>query len=92
MFEPFDVNRYCQELSRSEVLSARLIGWTGRWSLFGSFILCCQCLSAQTVDDAGRPFQHLQTCSAAGMGNYPWEELKKVLAAVAEPAHDDPVS
>jgi len=92
MYEVLDVNRYCQELSKSDVLSARLIGWTGRWSLFGSFILCCQCLNAQTVDDAGRPFQHLDSCSATGMGNYPWEELKEVLAVVSSPAHKDPMS
>lgn len=80
MPDPIDVNAYCQELSHSDVLSERLIGWTGRWSLFGSFVLCCQCLNAQSVDDAGRPFQHMDGCSASSTGNYPWEELMEVVA------------
>jgi hypothetical protein len=82
----FDVNSYCQHLSKSEVLSARLIGWTGRWSLYGSFVLCCQCLSLQAVDDASEPFKHLKGCSASEIGRYPWQELREVIDAVAAPA------
>lgn len=84
MLEALDVNRYCQELSKSDVLTCRLIGWTGRWSLFGSYVLCCQCLNGQTVEDAGEPFPHLESCAAHGM--YPWQELKEVMAAVSAPA------
>ena len=90
MYEVIDVETYCQELSLSDVLSCRLIGWTGRWSLFGSFVLCCQCLSSQAVDDAGQPFKHLRSCSASGM--YPWEELKEVAAAVAGPCSVDRIA
>jgi len=81
-----DVNSYCQDLSKSDVLSSRVIGWTGRWSLCGSFVLCCQCLSLQTVDDASQPFEHSEDCSAAGIGRYPWQELKEVIGAVASPS------
>ena len=82
----FDVNSYCEQLSKSDVLSARLIGWTGRWSLCGSFVLCCQCLSLQVVDDASQPFKHLKGCSASEIGRYPWQELREVIGAVAAPA------
>lgn len=80
MPEDFNVFTYCQTLSNSDLLSARTIGWTGRWSLFGSFILCCQCLSAQTVDDASHPFKHLPGCVGEQLGNFPWHELKRILA------------
>ncbi|WP_143482396.1 hypothetical protein [Pseudomonas congelans] len=85
MHEVFDVNTYCQELSKSERLSARVIGWTGRWSLFGSFVLCCQCLNAQSVDDAGRAFTHLPGCTAGQTGSNPWRELRQVLIDVLLP-------
>lgn len=84
MAQVLDVNSYCVELSHSDVLSCRLIGWTGRWSLFGSHVLCCQCLNGQPVEDAGLPFPHLECCTAHGM--YPWQELKEVMTAVAAPA------
>jgi len=86
MTQTFDVNSYCQNLSKSDVLSARLIGWTGRWSLCGSFVLCCQCLSIQTVDDASQPFKHVKGCTATGVGCYPWQELRQVMEAVAAPS------
>ena len=86
MPQTFDVNNYCQNLSKSDVLSARLIGWTGRWSLCGSVVLCCQCLSIQTIDDASQPFKHLKGCTASGIGRYPWQELREVMGAVAVPS------
>ena len=89
MPKEFDVNAYCRTLSQSDVLSARLIGWTGRWSVFGSFVLCTQCLNVQTVDDASRPFRHVDGCSAAGVGSYPWQELKEVVAAISGPSLQD---
>jgi hypothetical protein len=81
----FDVISYCHKLSQSDVLSTRVIGWTGRWSMFGSFVLCCQCLNAQGVDEAGQPFEHQHDCTAKGLGLYPWQELKEVLADVRDP-------
>jgi hypothetical protein len=85
MPDDFNVNEYCEQLSKSNVLSARLIGWTGRWSLFGSYVLCCQCLGSQTVDEAGKPFVHIDGCSALGTGLYPWSELRDVLDMIPKP-------
>ncbi|MGX0954866.1 hypothetical protein AB7M18_000994 [Pseudomonas viridiflava] len=73
MFEELDVNDYCLKLSKSQSLGSwllalgswllalgfRLLGWTGRWSLFGGFMLCCLCLSTQTALEAGQPFRDL---------------------------------
>lgn len=85
MHELFDVNTYCEELSKSKLLSARVIGWTGRWSLFGSCVLCCQCLNAQSVDDAGCVFTHLPGCTAGQTGSNLWRELRQVLTDLPLP-------
>lgn len=85
MFEELDVNDYCLKLSKSQSLSSRLVGWTGRWSLFGGFMLCCQCLSTQTALEAGQPFRHLENCSAKDLGGNPWQELNSLMTDITVP-------
>jgi hypothetical protein len=42
----------CVALDASEVLNERQIGWSGRWSLMGDFVICTQCITAQSIDQA----------------------------------------
>ncbi|SFI36627.1 MULTISPECIES: hypothetical protein [Pseudomonas syringae group] len=51
-------------LDNSARLNKRLIGWSGRWSLMGDFLICTQCITAQGIDQADRPLQHLPDCVA----------------------------
>jgi hypothetical protein len=76
-----DVNTYlhCEQLSLSHVISDQIIGWTGRWSIMGSFVLCTQCLAMQQASEANAPFVHLQNCIAEHHRRFPWHELATVL-------------
>ena len=69
----------CIALSGSRLLSERLIGWSGRWTLVGDFLVCTQCRAAQAVDEANRPFTHMPGCVASQHGLYPWNELQQIL-------------
>jgi hypothetical protein len=82
MPKEFDVYEYCEALSDSDRISDQVIGWTGRWSMMGSFMVCTQCLATQQVDLSGEPFIHAKDCPAAQRGKYPWRELKSVLEMV----------
>lgn len=79
MSKGFDVYHYCQALSRSSCLSDQVIGWSGRWSVLGSFVICSQCLATQQIEDAATPFTHLEQCDAGGSPDYPWHELAELL-------------
>lgn len=86
VFKELDVNNYGQGLNQGELASARLVGWSVRWSLSGSFVLCCQCLKAQAIGDSSGPFQHVTSCPASELGNYPWHELKEILSIATDTA------
>lgn len=73
-----DTFECCMKLSSSELVVERLIGWTGRWFLFGGFVSCTQCFAVQTPDDYQTPFTHLSGCIATCTGLYPWQELTEV--------------
>jgi len=75
----------CVALSASERLSERQIGWTGRWTIMGDFVVCTQCLAAQGIDAAHEPFLHHSNCVAEGYGLHPWHELLAVLAEIQPP-------
>lgn len=91
MFSEINVNDYCLQLSKSDVLSSRLVGWSGRWSLFGGFMLCCQCLNTQTASEAGKPFTHSQSCTAKDLGGNPWRELTLLMTDITAAADADPI-
>jgi len=78
----FDAHRYCETLSRSTVLSDQVIGWTGRWSMLGSFVVCSQCLAMQQVKDATERFLHLPGCKAIRSDQHPWHELANLLTHI----------
>ncbi|KFE51720.1 hypothetical protein IV02_11065 [Pseudomonas syringae] len=69
----------CVALRDSSVLNERQIGWSGRWTLMGDFVVCSQCLVAQPIDMAEQPFSHLPGCVAIQYGLYRWHELQQVL-------------
>lgn len=83
------VFRRCVQLGESSVLNDRQIGWSGRWSLMGDFVVCSQCLVAQPINMADQPFIHLPGCVAIQYGLYPWQELKGLLGSIPEPRCDD---
>ena len=92
MSNEIDINNYSLELSKSEYVSVRLVGWSGRWSLFGGFMLCCQCLNTQTTGEAGQPFKHSPNCSAKDLGGNPWRELAALMKDITATADADAVS
>jgi hypothetical protein len=81
----------CAALSASPVLNERQIGWSGRWTLMGDFVVCSQCLVAQPIDMADQAFMHLPGCMAIQYGLHPWHELSAVLSQlpplIKEPLH-----
>ncbi|MBF4554729.1 MULTISPECIES: hypothetical protein [Pseudomonas] len=62
---------HCVALDRSKLLCERQIGWAGRWSLMGDFVICTQCQATQSISLAHEPFDHLPACAAAGYGLHP---------------------
>ncbi|QIQ72096.1 hypothetical protein HBB04_02489 [Pseudomonas coronafaciens] len=80
MTAEFDVHHYCESLGDSHLMSDRVIGWTGRWSILGSFVICSTCLATQQVDNAHEQFEHLQGCVSTEL--YPWYDLQKVLSQI----------
>lgn len=72
----------CVTLDGSELLHERQIGWAGRWSLMGDFVLCTQCLAAQSIGLAQEPFQHAPDCVASQYGRHPWHELADLLSEI----------
>ncbi len=89
MPKEFDVYEYCKALSGSERTSDQIIGWTGRWSMMGSFMICTQCLATQQVGESGEQFVHSKGCPAEHGGKYPWHELKSVLGMVPTPGYEE---
>lgn len=79
MSTEFDVYRYCETLRLSHRISDQLIGWTGRWSLMGGFVICTQCLATQQVDMANHAFVRLPGCVATRHRGHSWHELSAVL-------------
>lgn len=77
----------CVALDTSVLLSERLIGWTGRWSLMGDFVICTQCITAQAIDLADEPFKHLPGCVAREYSVHPWHELQRLLSLIPPLAH-----
>ncbi|KPW61370.1 hypothetical protein [Pseudomonas syringae group genomosp. 3] len=69
----------CVALDGSELLHERQIG---RWSLMGDFVLCTQCLAAQSIGLAQEPFEHLDDCVASQYGLHPWHELARLLSQI----------
>ena len=69
----------CFALGASAVLNERQVGWSGRWSLIGDFVLCTQCLAAQAIDLAHEPFEHLPDCVSREYGLHSWHELQRLL-------------
>ncbi len=88
MSQTFGVYNYCKALRTSELLSDRVISWTGRWSMMGSFLMCSQCLAIQQVADADNPFTHLEDCPAAQNDQHPWQELASLMRQI--PLAQDP--
>lgn len=76
----------CVAFRNSSVLNERQIGWSGRWTLMGDFVVCSQCLVAQPIDMAEQAFIHLPGCVAIQYGLYPWHELQQILGQL--PSHD----
>ncbi|RMN40296.1 hypothetical protein SAMN05444506_11721 [Pseudomonas syringae] len=78
-------------LDASAVLNERQIGWAGRWSLMGDFVLCTQCLAAQSIGQAFDPFEHKADCVARHYGMRPRHELQRLMNQVprlpTEPLH-----
>jgi len=72
----------CVTLDSSALLHERLIGWTGRWNLMGNFVVCTQCLAAQSIDLANQPFEHLAECVARDCCKRPWHELQRLLSEI----------
>lgn len=83
----FDAYHYCETLSHSTILSDRVIGWTGRWAMLGSFVVCSQCLAMQQVHDATVPFVHEPSCKALKDDQHPWYELANLLAHLPPSNH-----
>ncbi|WP_122662321.1 hypothetical protein [Pseudomonas viridiflava] len=77
----------CVELSASQVLNEQQIGWSGRWTLMGDFVVCSQCLVAQPIDMAHQKFVHLPGCLATQYGAYPWQELSSLLKQIPQLLH-----
>lgn len=81
----------CVALDRSHLLCERQIGWTGRWSLLGDFVICTHCLATQSISLAQQPFEHLDACIARGYGLHPWQELARLMSQIprlpSEPVH-----
>ncbi|MEE3509655.1 hypothetical protein QN399_26040 [Pseudomonas sp. 10C3] len=69
----------CIALGHSPLLNERQIGWSGRWTLMGDFMVCSQCLAAQAIDRAHHPFPHLPDCVAIPHARSPWHELQRLL-------------
>jgi hypothetical protein len=82
MTQIFDVYQYCEILAQSDRLSDKVIGWSGRWSILGSFLICSQCLATQQIDDSSEAFIHLPGCGAASRIDHPWHELMGLLAGL----------
>lgn len=80
----------CVDLSGSAVLNEQQIGWSGRWTLMGDFVVCSQCLIAQPIDMASQRFQHSPDCIARVYGSHPWYELIVILGNIP-PLSRDPV-
>lgn len=81
MSEKNDGFQYYEALSHSAVLSERLIGWSGRWLLFGHLVVCKQCQSGQSITVGHEPFGHKPDCGDfAKPGQNPWSELAEILA------------
>ena len=78
----------CVALTGSSDLNERQIGWSGRWTLMGDFVVCSQCLLAQPIDMANQPFFHLPGCVSIQYGLYPWHELKILLEKIPQPSVD----
>ncbi len=76
---------YCKALGQSEGLSDRVISWTGRWAMMGSFLMCSQCLAIQQVADASNPFMHLESCPAIKTDRNPWQELVALMSQIPSP-------
>ncbi len=79
------VYNYCKALSASEFLSDRVIGWTGRWVMVGSFVMCSHCMAIQQVADACHPFTHEDGCPASKTDQYPWQELAALMSKIRQP-------
>lgn len=63
----------------------RLIGWSKRWDLFGRQVICAQCMMAQDVDEAKKPFSHDPHCAkSCHPDQQPWRELAEILGAFPE--------
>lgn len=81
----------CVALDTSAVLNERQIGWSGRWSLMGDFVVCTQCLAAQSIGQACDPFEHEADCVARHYGLHPWHELQRLMNQIprlpTEPLH-----
>jgi hypothetical protein len=85
MSQAFAVYNYCKALGKSDVLSDRVISWTGRWAMMGSFLMCSQCLAIQQVAEARSPFTHLEGCPAIKNDQYPWQELASLMRQIPLP-------
>jgi len=77
----------CVALDTSARLNERVIGWSGRWSLMGDFVICTQCINAQGIDEADKPFQHLPNCVAREYSLHPWHELQRLLSQIPPLTH-----
>lgn len=73
----------CVALDASATFNERLTGWSGRWSLMGDFVICTQCLTAQAIEQAHEPFEHLPDCVARKYGLHPWHELQRLLNEIS---------
>lgn len=61
-------------------LQERLEFWHDRWTLDRLYVSCVLCHAQQRVDDARRPFLHVEGCGlATEFAKHPWIELRDQL-------------
>lgn len=57
--------------------------WKRHWIHDETAVHCAQCLAAQSILDAQRPFEHRPGCTFAhpDFAFYPWQDLARILRA-----------
>lgn len=87
MSKDCDAYHYCETLSRSSRLSDQVIGWSGRWSILGSFLICSRCLATQQVEESNEAFAHFPECDASEHFEHPWHELAELMSRLPNQHH-----
>ncbi|MGI4837985.1 MAG: hypothetical protein ACRYF9_10240 [Janthinobacterium lividum] len=53
--------------------------WQAAWTMFNEEITCSQCAARQPSRLSNTDFIHSPTCTRAGKGQRPWEDLMTML-------------